>query len=69
MDAGTEAECKQIARVIVTEVLKAHIESCPHHTAYLISRARVIGIICGVILASGISSGTAVALIMKVFIS
>ncbi len=67
MTAGDKAECKEIAREIVTQVLKEHIASCPHHAAYLVSRARVVGIMLGVIVASGISSGTAVALIMKVF--
>ena len=67
MDAGDNAECKEIARVIVTEVLKDHIRTCPHHQAYLISKARVFGMIVGVVIASGVSSGTAVAVIMKVF--
>ena len=67
MNAGDKAECKEIAREIVTEVLQVHINTCPHHTAYLISKARVFGMILGVVVASGVSSGTAVAVIMKVF--
>ena len=67
MTAGDRAEYKEIARAIVSEVLRAHIESCPHHQAYLISKARIFGMIVGVIIASGVSSGTAVAVIMKVF--
>jgi hypothetical protein len=67
MNSGDKSECKEIARAIVTEVLREHISTCPHHTAYLISKARVLGMILGIIIASGVSSGTAVAVIMKVF--
>lgn len=66
MDAGLEAECKEIAREIIKEVLKEHVKTCPHHQDYLISKARVFGIIIGVVFASGISSGTVVAIVMKI---
>ena len=62
---GDKAECMEISRAIVKEVLKEHIESCPHHRAFLISKARVIGIISGVIAASGITSGAVTAIIVK----
>ncbi len=65
---GQLAECREVARVIVKEVLIEHIETCTHHLAYLLSRARIYGIAVGVVLASGISSGTVVAIIMKVLI-
>ncbi len=68
MNAGDKAECREIGRVIVTEVLQVHINTCPHHTAYLISRARVVGIMFGVIIASGLSSGTVAAIIVKALI-
>ncbi len=64
---GDKAEYKEMARVIVKEVLAEHIANCPHHLAYLISRARLVGLTVGIIVASGVSSGTAVAIIMKVF--
>ena len=67
MTAGEKAECKLIAGAIIKEVLKEHIESCPHHQAYLISRARVVGLVIGVIFASGVTSGTAATIIMKLF--
>ena len=67
MNAGDKAECREIGREIVTEVLKIHIKTCPHHTAFLISKARIVGIILGVVAASGVSSAAAVSLIMKVF--
>ncbi len=63
----TEAECKVIARDIIEEVLKQHIETCPHHAAYLISKARVFGIIIGVIIASGVTSSAAAAIVFKLF--
>ena len=65
LNDGDKAECKEIAREIIREVLTQHIAACPHHQAYLVSKARVIGLIFGVILTSGISSGTVVAIVMK----
>ena len=62
---GDKAEYKLIAQTIIKEVLKEHIEACPHHQAYLISRAKIFGMICGVIVASGVTSGTMTAILMK----
>lgn len=65
----TEADlalCREQGREIVKEVLKEHIKSCPHHQNYLISKARVIGLFFGVVIASGVTSGTIFAIIMKV---
>ena len=44
-----------------------HIDLCPHHTAWLISRAKMIGLAIGVVLGSGVSSGTVVAVVMRMF--
>jgi len=60
-------ECKQLAGEIIKEVLVEHIQTCPHHQAYLVTRARIVGIITGAILASGVTSGTLAAVIMKFF--
>ena len=65
LDAGQIAECKEIAREIIKEVLELHVQTCPHHASYLIVKARTMGIAIGIIVASGVSSGTAVAIIMK----
>lgn len=58
-------ECKQIAGKIVKEVLIEHVANCPHHQAFLISKAKVTGLIVGVVLASGVSGGTVAAAVMK----
>lgn len=67
MTAGDKAECKEIARVIIEEVLQRHIDTCPHHTAFMVSKAKVLGIMIGVILASGVTSSTMAAVIFKLF--
>ena len=67
MTSGDKAECREIAREIVEAVLIQHIGSCPHHAAYKESKARVFGIIVGVILASGATSSAAAAIIFKLF--
>ena len=58
-------EIDQRAGRIVERVLTRHVETCPHHQSYLISRARVVGVMIGVILASGATSGTVATLILK----
>ncbi len=58
-------EIDQRAERIIERVLQRHIDTCPHHQAYLISKAKVFGLICGVIFASGVSSGTMAAIIMN----
>ena len=62
---GQIAQCSEISRRIITEVLENHVKTCPHYAAWLVSKARVWGIAIGIIVASGVSSGTAVALMMK----
>ena len=67
MTAGEKAEYKEIARVIIKEVILEHIGTCPHHAAFEVSKARVLGIMIGVIFASGVTSSTVAAIIFKLF--
>ena len=67
LNDGDIAECKEIARVIVKEVLIEHIANCPHHQAFLISKAKILGIMFGAVIASGASSGVVVTIILKIF--
>ncbi len=61
----TEAECKIIAIGIVKETLREHVKTCPWHQAFLITKARIAGVIFGIVLASGVTSGTVFAIAMK----
>jgi hypothetical protein len=56
-------ECKEIAREIVKEVLKEHIETCPHGRALLISKYLIIGMIIGTTIFSFAGSATAIVLL------
>lgn len=58
---GDKAECKEIAREIVREVLAEHIHSCPHGIKLLTSKAYLIGICMGCGLAGG-GVGSAIGL-------
>jgi len=53
LEDGDKAECKEIAREIVREVLIAHIECCPHGLLIVKSKALLLGACIG----SGISGG------------
>lgn len=50
---GDKAECKEIAREIVKEVLSEHIASCPHGKTLLASKMFIIGVCTG----SGFAGG------------
>ena len=50
---GDIAECKEIAREIIKEVLIEHIESCPHGKAIMASKMMLVGACIGSGLASG----------------
>lgn len=50
---GDKAECKEIAREIIQEVLEIHIESCPHGKTILASKMLLVGMCVGSGLASG----------------
>ena len=56
---GDKAECKEIAREIIAEVLTVHVSSCPHGIQLVKDRAILIGACIG----SGLGSGGIVALI------
>ena len=60
---GDKAECKEIAREIIQEVLAVHIASCPHGKAIVASKMLLVGICIG----SGFASGGVVIALMKVF--
>ena len=61
---GDKAECKEIAREIITEVLLVHIDSCPHGKTILASKMLLVGMCVGSGLASG---GLVIALMRFVF--
>lgn len=47
LNDGDKAECKEIAREIVKEVLTEHVTSCPHGLAMKKSKLLVIGVFVG----------------------
>jgi len=59
---GDKAECKEIARVIVKEVLVEHIASCPHGKTLLASKMFLFGICVG----SGFAGGSMALAIARV---
>jgi len=64
LNDGDIAECKEIARVIIKEVLIEHINSCPHGKTILASKMLLVGMCIG----SGLTSGSLVFALIK-FIS
>lgn len=62
---GDKAECREMARVIITEVLDMHIESCPHGKTLLKNRMLLIGACLG----SSIGGGSAVLALVKLITS
>ena len=60
---GDKAECKEIAREIIKEVLAIHIVSCPHGIKMIKERAVLVGICIG----SGLGSGGVVYALMSIF--
>ena len=60
---GDKAECKEIARVIIQEVLIEHIKSCPHGRTILASKMLLVGICIG----SGFASGGIVVAMVRLF--
>ena len=53
LSKGDLAECKEIAREIIKEVLVEHIKSCPHGKTILASKMLLVGMCVGSGLASG----------------
>jgi len=60
---GDRAECKEIGRVIIREVMEEHIKSCPHGQNFNILKAKIYGICIGV---SAVSS-CVVFILSKIF--
>lgn len=64
---GDKAQCREMAGIvadeIITRVIKAHIESCPHGKSILLSKGFVIGIFIG----SGAIGGGVVVAVLKMF--
>lgn len=60
---GDKAECKEIAREIVQEVLVIHVHTCPHGRTML----KMIWVSIGIAVGSGIASGSIVLTIIKIF--
>ena len=58
---GDKAECKEIARVIVKEVLTEHIGACPFGKRQIRDRALLVGTCIG----SGLGSGGILFAILK----
>ena len=58
---GDKAECKEIARMIIQEVLEQHIQSCPWGKKILISKWVLIGACIG----GGAAGGSVVLGIVK----
>lgn len=65
LNEGEKAECKEIAREIIKEVLFEHIRSCPHGIAIIKSKMFLVGICIG----SGIAGGSAALALARLFIN
>ena len=61
LSPGEKAECKEIAREIIKEVLSEHIMLCPHGR-YI---AKLMFISIGIALGSGVTGGGIVLAVMK----
>ena len=60
---GDKAQCMEIARAIIKEVLDEHVKSCPHGFSLNMLKAKFIGVCIGVgVVSSGIS-----AVVLKIF--
>lgn len=53
LNDGDKAECRELAREIIAEVMVLHIVSCPHGMAMLKTKVFLVGICIGSGLASG----------------
>jgi len=61
LDDGDKAECKEIARVMMKEVMTEHIASCPFGKRQLRDRAMLVGACLG----SGIGGGGVLYALME----
>lgn len=60
LSTGDKAECKEIAREIIKEVLSEHISACPWGKKLMLMVAFSIG--------SGVASGGAIFAVLKVVV-
>ena len=60
LTSGDKAECKEIARSIIKEVMEGHIRSCPHGQLLARSKAWIIGVGLGIGLGGGVGGGSIV---------
>jgi len=58
LSKGDIAECKEIAREIIKEVMAEHVTTCPHNIRWKMAAA----IITGACLGSGIAGGAGMAI-------
>lgn len=61
LDDGDKAECKEIAREIVQEVLTIHVQVCPHGRTMF----KMLWISIGIAVGSGIAGGGLVLAVVK----
>ena len=66
---GDKAMCMEIAREIVKESLKEHINSCPHGKMMVRNKMFLIGCTVGISLSGGIGGASIVMLFAKAFAS
>jgi len=64
---GDKAECKEIARIIINEVIKYHIESCPHGKVILKNRMFLIGCVIGASIGGGAGGAGVVMAFIRIF--
>lgn len=64
---GDKAECKEIAREIIKEVLIEHVAGCPHGIKIVKNKMFLVGMMLGVGVGSGAIGGGVVIAITKLF--
>jgi hypothetical protein len=67
MTDADKNDCKEIARMIVREVMVEHIASCPHGQGVNVFKAKVYGLAIGIGIASGLGTGASVSAIINAF--
>jgi len=58
---GDKAECKEIAREIIQEVLTIHVDTCPHGRTMM----KMFWMAAGIAVGSGVASGGVVLVVVK----
>ena len=65
LSEGDKAECKEIAREIIKEVLQNHIASCPHGLLLAKNKALLFGLAVGLGLGSGVGGSFIVQVLTR----